>query len=463
MKFFLKPFRPLQFINKRQLVGWSLVFVILTTFILTPSRPVSAQMITSDIMAAAQRINIDVGNKFWNKVLTALARAGSVSFQQLLKTALNKIAYDTATYIGAGDRGQKPLFVTEDWGSYLLDIGNKSAGQFIENFVNTFSNTLATVEMQKSYQECSGECDYEACFNKVEKDQNLSEEEQRKAFQKCRSDYLNCQQSCRALVTNKGESFVSTTSNQLDASKTNRRIINVCQPSSVNAQLKISLGLASQNEPQMPNCSATELIQNWGDEIQRLTTFDDPYFLDKVKNVFNPISNDLGIYMSLKTDLTNQVEYEKNTSQLKLSANKGWLDVRNIAGDMGGTPGSAESKKYITESNYSQALLKTTGDIVVDAANIFLNQLALQSFNNLMSKLGEKSKTAGQNLVNYSADPTVAYGEASVKEAIAKVFAPKFGTNADYNVLIGLSSCPDKNNPGPTECVIDNLLMQAIT
>src|SRR3989339_484795 len=63
-------------------------------------------------------------------------KAGSVDFWSAVKSALNQIAYDTATWIGSGGKGQKPMFITEGWGEYLKNIGDNAAGTFLESLGN---------------------------------------------------------------------------------------------------------------------------------------------------------------------------------------------------------------------------------------------------------------------------------------------------------------------------------------
>jgi hypothetical protein len=65
----------------------------------------------------------------WNETIKEGAAA---AFWRALSNAANTIAYDTATWIGSGGKGQKPLFVTEDWGTYLTNIGDNAAGTFLE-------------------------------------------------------------------------------------------------------------------------------------------------------------------------------------------------------------------------------------------------------------------------------------------------------------------------------------------
>lgn len=76
--------------------------------------------------------------EFW-KILKgeqkdALKRAGAVAYKNALSYLLKTIAIDTATYIASGDEGQKPLFYTEGWGTYLTRVTDNAAGHFINDF-----------------------------------------------------------------------------------------------------------------------------------------------------------------------------------------------------------------------------------------------------------------------------------------------------------------------------------------
>ncbi len=465
-----------QFPFKRRALALALVFVSFFSILFTPLSTVRAQAVVSDPTAILQRLQIDLGKTALGKITAALLKAGAISFQQLMKTALNKIAYDTATYIGSGGKGQKPLFVTQGWGTYLVDIADQSTGQFVETFVNSFGNTMVSQKAQTVYGYCTQDCDseFEACLDDntvqtidIATGKAQSEETD---YSFCGGMYNNCVKSCRekAASTSQADWAASTNASSsatasIKTSGGRGSIINVCEPSSVQVKLKIALGLSEVSEPNMPNCSATELVQNWGDEYKRLTSFEDPNFLNMVENVFNPVSNDLGIYMTLKTDLTKQVDADVELNKTKLTANQGWLDVRNIAGDLIGTPFAAKTQAEQAQATFGQALLQTTGDIVVDAANLFLNQISLSAFNNLMATLGQKAQDS-QSFTEYSADPTVAYGEGSIKEAIVKAIPLNIKTDADYNVLIGLAACSENKDKlaGPTECVINSDFLNAI-
>jgi len=65
----------------------------------------------------------------WKNVILA---GGSKALGSAITNAINTIAIDTATWLGSGGNGQKPLFYTEGWGSYLTNVADNAAGTFVE-------------------------------------------------------------------------------------------------------------------------------------------------------------------------------------------------------------------------------------------------------------------------------------------------------------------------------------------
>ncbi|MEK7203092.1 MAG: hypothetical protein AAB653_02140, partial [Patescibacteria group bacterium] len=80
----------------------------------------------------ANQTRIATKNSIWEKLKQALIKTGSSVLQTTIGKALNQIAYDYATWIGSGNKGQAPLFITEGWGTYLGNIANNAGGDFIE-------------------------------------------------------------------------------------------------------------------------------------------------------------------------------------------------------------------------------------------------------------------------------------------------------------------------------------------
>lgn len=439
--------------NRQKLGAVAILAIIIGSLFLISPQSVQAQMVTADTQTVSQTFM----QKVWDFLKKAYEKGGASAFQKTVRTALNKIAYDTATALGSGGEGQQPLFVTKDWGEYLTQIGDEAAGSFIEDAVNNWNDADwdSTGKGSAKNEECTAS--YETCargtFNTVTREWEggcdiiQNSQEAAECEKKCQSALLQC-------------GGVVTGADGVTAPKSSRTIA-VCQPSSISAKLTIAMGLVDYNRPAAPNCTASALVENWDSYVDRMTAFKEDDFLDKFAGIFNPVSNDLGIYMALRTDMTQKMATSVDTSKLKLNADKGWLDIRDIAGNPKGMPGDAATQAEMSKQGYVNNMASFSGDALIDAANVFLNQLALTAFNRYMSKLGEKTPDS-VSINNPTSDPKIGYSEVAVRESAAQIIEPDFTVRADYDILSSLSMCRDRNNPGPAECVIDDKLMQGI-
>ncbi len=319
--------------------------------------------------------------KTWDENQVYLRKLGSYALQQAIQQALREIAYDTATWIGSGGKGQKPLFITEGWGTYLTNVADDAGGKFIE-----------TLGKQGAF----------------------------------------------------GQKF------------------NLCEPD-LQVKIRIGLGLVQYQRPTPPACTFSKMVKNWQKELQSGD------FLNKFQDMFNPSSNDLGIALTLQTNVIEQQNLLKNNQTLERLATRGWLDVTGISGKKESPPGTAESRTQAIQKTLYDYIGQYTGDALADASNVFLNQLAITLFNNMMNKLGANLDTTTHpysgnygGLTDYNAAPESG-GIAGAKEALRKLVEPNFTTRGDYNILAELSTCPDPNKAGPTNCVIEEKFKQAIT
>lgn len=302
----------------------------------------------------------------------AAESAWSNLYQKTLSQALKTIAYDTATWLGSGGKGQKPMFITEGWSEYLSKVSDNAAGTFLENLGKNWD-------------------------------------------------------------------------------------VNLCRPDTL-VRAKITFGLLRQFKPSPPACTFSKMKENWEKELRN------PNFLTNFQDMFSAGGNDLGIALSLQSRALEKVMKEENAALSEIIAKKGWLDIRNIAGLSETPPGEAEQKRRDIDYTFAQNFAHYTGNALVDASNIFLNQLAITLINEKLRKLGGQP-TIGpydwSRLINPTAGPTSG-GIAGAKEQLRKIIQPNFTVRGDYNVLSELTQCPNPNKAGPTNCVIDDKFSQAI-
>jgi hypothetical protein len=313
--------------------------------------------------------------KLYNKILP---EAGSKALQAAIKKALNKIAYDTATYIGSGGKGQKPMFITEGWGKYMSNIADEAAGDFIESLGKQWN-------------------------------------------------------------------------------------MNFCSAGGV--KIKIMLGLQAQQRPSKPACTFTKMLSNWDSAIK------DKNFLTNFQDMFEPTSNDLGAALTSQSSLLQNATDKTQAAINERLTNKGWLDIKQLLGDKYvSAPGDAEKKVKTANDLLVADFGKYTGAPLVDAVNVFLNQLAITAFQNLMSHIGAGAKDytspySGDyglgNLGNANSAADNGGANAAADNA-KKILQPSFAVRGDYDILGELSACPNADKAGPTNCVLTEKFRQAI-
>ncbi len=331
-----------------------------------------------------------VYQKVMNVLKKVMGKAGSSALQSAVRSAVNTMAYDTATWIASGDYGQKPLFLKEDWESYLYDTGMSAAADMIENGFGTEGNWTKFMD------------EYD---------------------------------------------------------------INVCEPEAA-LKVNIGLGLVKQERPDLkkPRCDFDKVLESY-------KSFKKPPkdYLRQLTDNMSPYSSDLGIALTLNSKVLEVKDTKLKATADELSSKEGWLDIRNIAGEAKTTPkkGAREDEKASDQMAESTDV-KPSGSILVDAANVFLNQLAAQGFETLMKTLGEDTpsddaKLTYGGLLDAEEGPLVP-GVSGAKMKLKSIVEPKFDVRGDYNVLAELSSCPESEllGVGPTSCVIDEKFRQAI-
>ena len=438
----------------QKLVMILLIFAVV--FSLTVKQTLAQVVVTGGVTtvetASMPTTSATVKQTIWQKLGKILQKAGSIAYQKTLSTALNKIAYDAANYIGSGNEGQKSLYINKGLGDYLTQIGDEAAGTFLESFVNNLGGAdTSYTDCSKTYQTCITDCSNTRLKAGLDN-------------QAAASNYNICVSGCNSSSTacaSRNANNKGNTAAALSASPS----FNVCQPTSLEAKLKISLGLVQQSRPQGPNCTASEMVKNWSEDIaQKYEDMQDPEFLDKWVNILDPSANDLGIYFLARADLYN---YKTDLGTGKLNdalMNKGWTNAVDVAGNLIGIPGQAERQANMVTDVQAGNIGKITGDVLVDAANVFLNQLGISAYNRLMQNLGKK--TASSNSAaseSYTYEGQVQYGEVDVKEVTSELLKTQFGTQTNYDILSELSVCSDNKNPRSTDCVIDSKFMQGIS
>lgn len=126
---------------RKKIFSKILLSILLAVLILGGvSAPKKAEAITvEDITQIGQNVfgwvkeaGLWAASKAWDLEIALKKKVSIVTWHAVLNTALNKMAYETATWLGNGAKGQKPMFLTEKKGEYLKNMADNAAGQYIE-------------------------------------------------------------------------------------------------------------------------------------------------------------------------------------------------------------------------------------------------------------------------------------------------------------------------------------------
>jgi hypothetical protein len=459
--------------------------------------------------------------KIWDALKEAYKKSGSIIFQQTLSNALNKIAIDTATWMASGNTGQTPLVNLKEFGTYLLDITDEAAGEFIERSVKAWSQAYTDIynaDLAGCYslqKDCSFECinnkveplladaiyeEYDICVNKkieqFEKNKSAKEIEAegsqrfeeiefsclQKVLKENSSLFYPEEESCFNTCTIEFTECFQKSGKSLAPGQAIMRQVNICQPSSpmgFQVKMQISLGLVDHVRPRAPNCTASDMLRSWYEAGKRIdfTNFDDRQWSQNLTRIFHPTNNELGMATIMSSDMFDVMDKKLDIAKINIAGDGRWLNKKKPDGSIETTAERTKRQQELTEGLLHENIGKMTGEAFIDAGNIFLNTLALQAYQRAMQNLprllsGGQDKAGGDvaggsnNLTDPNADVSrvdVQYGEgASLQERIAEIISPQYQSLDDYNVLSQFVVCPDSNNPGPTDCVIDEGFMQAI-
>ena len=469
-------------------IGWSLTF----------AAPAKAQLFTNELTSVPQTTSWI--NDAWVYIRNKMA---TIFFQNTLRKVLNDFAKNSAIYLGSGGKGQQALFIKEKYTNFWKNVGDAATGDFIQSFANSVvsdvayqsnikDNAAKKVACQAALDACvwTDEASYNKCLadNKsclaVISDKNgdlkLCNDKYQACAQKCGTaglaagqdgpaapaDNATCMRSCDSInlacYNGVGGPTEQARKNAMlsPANRTGSPLatLNVCNPSlSATLGIAFGLGLTATETAWQPNCTYTTMVKNWQTEYDRLKSMSSKDFLKNFSSYFNPLSSDLSVAFRLNSDIKPYAATNRANAEKETILNGGWLDVRNLAGDLVGTKGEAQARKNLTDQALYDNLGKVTTDIIVDAANIFMNQYLITGWQTLTGSLSDT--TSQTNLASYynSSSP----GRAAIEAKISTLTEPVFAEGA-VNVLSNLSACLDESNPGPTDCVIPDGFSQAI-
>ncbi|MEW6610192.1 MAG: hypothetical protein AB1352_00985 [Patescibacteria group bacterium] len=421
---------------------------------------------------------VDIADKVWKVVDKALKTVVAVAYKSGLQMFLNRIAYDTANYLGSGGQGGKPAFITKGWGNYLFGeggVGDQALGEFLTTGVEV---GIDVATMAGQLEECAKYClsgeivDLGAgpfCEAFYDPETGQPANPNTPAEQQLISKFMACLAKNEKIQAQNAK----TAGSRAKLRDTLHRKLTLCTPISVDIEAKIKLSAREILEPSKPLCTFSQIRKNLPQASVRVNGMDifrTNYRRLKLKDLpkfatyFNPSENDLGAVLSIVADgYRTKIEAQK-AGIYKREETKGFQPVEDLVTGEIKTPASLKSEaieKALTEKSYS-TYLTFTGNAVADAFKVFTNTLVSKLFKRITS--GGFNPATDRSLSSYGPSSGLIGFTAGAQLAFADIMKTDFTTDSAIDLLNELSTCTASGSGVPLQehCVLTDDFRQAI-
>lgn len=355
-----------QFFNGYGNIGWGEIFPALATCMVGAGKGTAADINSDQNKLAAIKTESEIAQETWRSSLAG-------AWKSMLSQFSKQLAYDTATFIASGGKGQQPLFITEGWDAYLRNSLNDAVGTFIEEV---------------------------------------------------------------------GQKRLG---------------VDLCNPGAFRAGILI--GISPTYRPKA-KCTFSQMANNWQQSINDFS------FSTQYVNSMGIGENDVSTFLTLQSDLLDNTNFTL-LKKMRETAEGGWKDLTGFDGSIL-TPGTmirAQHEQAMDDAGKEDTVFTGT---IWDFIQTFLDTLVSKLLQNLINGFfsdnsGLRSNVILPSLPGYQSSPRV-IGTQGAKDRFANLIESEFAVGGPYNILAKLATCSDssKTNPNATDCVIDQLLSQAI-
>ncbi len=242
--------------------------------------------------------------------------------------------------------------------------------------------------------------------------------------------------------------------------------MNLCEPD-LGVKLSIGFGLSDSVRPVEPKCKATSMVSAWDDEFTKWKDMTDNDFGEKFFSIFQPTQNELSVTLGLFEGMQHEKNIKYDEAKAEAVSKQGYTEKETVGGTKTDAPGTAKADVDQAKAAQKAKIGTFTGDALTDASNVFLEQLALNFFQNALRAMtqaaaGDVNENTAVDFTAPDMDPTSYYGSAQSDAELRKILIPRFDSRGDYDILAELATCP-QSSPAPTNCVIDDDFRQAIS
>ncbi|MDD5040304.1 MAG: dockerin type I domain-containing protein [Patescibacteria group bacterium] len=487
-------------IFRGQMRRWALIGA-LAFFALQLVAPVALIPRHADAIFGMGDMSITIGDipaAIRDAISKAVKTAKDIAFKNVLKNYVNALAYNYAVKLATGEKGQKPYFVGDPM-KMLKDAGDAAAGDLLDS--------IASDWIGKS--QCDGH-PYQGCKTDSKCPPPVMICPQNLSLEECSSS-LDAKKKCLAAgcyisimeTADEYKIFDEKMIKQPTDAKKPRLIkkdgagecvssFSLCdlgdpQDPSGNLQVKLTI-MARKADYEYDkgtsykgDCPITEILDNYygyreglqkhynqlakslGVDTKDLVQVDPgTQYLIEFSKKFNPKASEYGAYMTIRDQVKLTKAVNEKATEFTQSLQGEFKAVTSKITGVVKTP--AAFLRGAGTSLFGKSIdpyLTYTGSLVADAVGIFTNTLANKLLDRYLNGLDEataSSYAGGSNKFGASSP-----GVTAAKLRFKELKQTSYSEGGNVDILSGLSSCPNQNDPTPQTCVIDSRFSTAIS
>ncbi len=234
--------------------------------------------------------------------------------------------------------------------------------------------------------------------------------------------------------------------------------VSLCEPPDALFKVRLEIMAKEYFRAPRPQCTFTKMWKNIRDP-RKLQLVDLPTYAD----MFNPSSNELGMFLTVTSNIQENKIKQEDMTKLQLLIEKGWKSVRStitgniktpadIIGDLGKFPIKVAWEEKST----------FTGELAADFIGPFANTLISKLMKRFKEGLVDDSgrATGGRGLGGaYSPSFGGISPIQAARERFATLGQPDYNFGGPFDLLNSLSC---ENTESSYSCVIDNAFRTAI-
>ncbi|XOU94420.1 MAG: hypothetical protein ACNFW9_06355 [Candidatus Kerfeldbacteria bacterium] len=427
----------------------------------------------------------DIPRLIWDSISSAIKKAGAVAFKNAVKTFANNLAYNAATGLATGEKGEKPLFTTEPL-KILEQAADIAAGDFLDSVAGDW---LGKAKCAGYYGEDVSCKDDQGCPTPVldcTAIENFTSLQKSICSEGVEFMEVCLAQGCVIEEIENREMFnflmdigVVGVNNEpyIEGSPKCTNDFSLCDQSdlfkvNINIKTRASLDPATKDTIS-GKCQVTDIIdimeQNVDDANnlwEDLTNKEkNNLYLQQIAKGFNPEVSELGAYITISNRTKDEAAKAQKNTEFSEQLSGGLSSVTSKISGAVKTPGPLLESAINSTFKTSLDLQNTfTGEIIADAIGTFTSTLANKMMDKYFEGLVEPELNSGGGSSSLLGGLLggVRSGITAAKLLFADLKQVNYSVGGNLDILSSLASCPDTEDPTQDTCVIDSRFYTAI-